>query len=136
MIGIMDIEDVRSDKKNINDITSSSNNGYALSTVVWYYGHANDELWDGDIWTYMSQFDISDKPVIMTMELDMTQKESDGGILKYICHNKAKKSITKIRTDGQYNNVIYRDVDIDKTYCAAFSMRKEMNWIEFLSDDA
>ena len=134
MIGIMDTQIIEANKKNIHDISSSSNNGYGLSTYAWYYGHANDHTCDGNIWSYMNQFDISDKTVTMTMELDMTQKESDGGILKYICHNKPKNHVTEIKTHGQYSNIIYKDVDIDKKYCAAFSMRREMNWIEFVGD--
>ena len=50
------------------------------------------------------------------MELDMTQTESNNGILKYIIHNKPKESVKNVRTDEIYSNIAYDNVDIEKKY--------------------
>ena len=53
---------------------------------------------------------------MITMELDMTQTQSESGVLKYILHNKPKDDIKQIRTDGEFTNIAYNNIDIDNKY--------------------
>ena len=58
----------------------------------------------------------------MTMELDLTQKKSDNGVLKFIMHHKPKRNVNLIKSDGIYSNIAFDDIDIDKEYRAAFDI--------------
>ena len=48
------------------------------------------------------------------MELDMTQTINENGRLSYIIHNEKKEDVEVIRTDGEFSNIAYDNIDIDK----------------------
>ena len=90
-----------------------------------------------NLWTlekYASQFKYEPMNVfIVTIELDMTQTQSKNGILKYIIRHEKGEDVATIRTDGEYTNIAYDNVDINKTYRLAVSLNccKE-SWCELI----
>ena len=117
IIGIMDDELIKSNDE-IYDYTLFADGAYGLHILTW---DKYQRVCHGSIAKYATQFklwDFFDDSIVIkiSMELDMTQKENKNGILKYIVHNETKKSLSEIRTDGEYTNIAWDDVDIDKKY--------------------
>ena len=54
--------------------------------------------------------------------LDMTQQKGDHGILIYEFHMEPQDHVNKIRTDGEYTNVAWDNIDTDTKYRIAFSI--------------
>ena len=125
MIGIMEENKIKSMKK-IADFTDDTHEGYGLETTragsLWHDIDKTDDGIQARIRKYIKQFEFASRPLIITMELDMTQKEGDHGKLKYIVHNETKKGIEMIRTDGEYTNIAFDIIDVDKKYRFAFGI--------------
>ena len=90
----------------IRDLTDTKHKGYGMGSNSWDIFLDSDSDYDTSLKKYVKQFDIDEDPEIFTMELDMTQTESQYGILKYIFHNKPKQSVEEIRNDGEYIEMI------------------------------
>ena len=61
-------------------------------------------------------------PVMVTMQLDMTQQENDHGLLRFVLHHGMNKDVKEIQTNGEYTNIAYNDIDITKKYRMAFAV--------------
>ena len=123
IIGIMETDMIKS-KETIDDFTTEEHKGYGLFTSGWFYAHNNNWGSDGWIDTYSTQFILDDVPLIITMEFDVSGIKSKYGILKFIIHNETKQNVSQIKTDGDYTNIAYDDIDISKKYRLAFSIHE------------
>ena len=131
MIGIMDEKSIQMSSGNITDFTSANNKGFGIITNGWYYFHAH---WaeDGQLIKYAEQFEAT-KPLIVEMVLDMTQNESEHGILKYIIQNEKRKDVAAIKTDGEYSNIAYDTININNKYRLALASGVGMDeWCELI----
>ena len=128
----------------IGDHSDEGNEGYGfgLNFFEKYYNEGqydSDDDWPEErvreYFHYGQQFK-TDHGFVMTITLDMTQQKGDHGILSYEFHMKPKDEIDEIRTDGEYTNVAWDDVDIDKEYRIAFSIKANApnRKIEFLEE--
>ena len=122
LIGIIKEQIIKS-KKMIKDFTDEYHNGYGIQTAGdWNFFHGNVYDYDGGLAKYVEQFQLYPRPVVITMQLDMTQTENENGILKYIIHNEIKEDIKHIRTDGEYTNIAYNNININDKYRLAFAI--------------
>ena len=112
----------------ITDFTDQNFNGCGLSTASWSCFHRQADTEIGfSLLDYSEQFDIdtdNGKPLVITLELDMTQIDNDNGVLTYIIHNKPKDDSQGIRTDGIYTNVGSTNIDISKRYRLAVAISR------------
>ena len=124
-------------KSVITDNMDADHEGYGLQIDIehgWLLYHG-EGCADGNLRMYANQFEIKRwHKLLISMELDMTQTENQNGVLKYIIHNKPKTDIAEIRTDGEYSNVAYDDIDIDKKYRMSVSLDEYClnEWIELI----
>ena len=119
MLGIMDDEIIKS-KDTITDFTDTTHKGYGLESHSWSVYHDDDKYRSGCLMDYVEQFDVNDT-LLITMELDMTQKVNQNGILKYIIHNEPEKDVTEIRTDDQFTNIAFDIITLKKiSICVCF----------------
>ena len=122
LIGIINENTIKSNKI-IKDFTDEFHNGYGIQIAGdWHFFHGNEYDYDGSLTKYVNQFQLYPRPVIITMQLDMTQTENKNGILKYIIHNEMREDIKQIRTDGEYTNIAYDNIDINNKYRLAFAI--------------
>ena len=137
MIGIMEDSIIQSVDE-IADFTDTKNKGYGLETdSCQYLYHDDDDGGNhGDLENYAHQFQAYPRPLVIMMELDMTQDVKEHGILKYIIHNEKKEDVEIIRTDEEYTNIAYDDIDIDKKYRHPVSipLRQERKWVELIDE--
>ena len=118
IIGIIDAERVKS-VAYIEDFTDSENKGYGLHIRGMFKYHASDLEIDGHF-EYGYQFECKEDDLI-TMELDLTQEDKDDGILRYIIHSASKHADNEISMEGQYSNILYDNIDINRKWRAAVS---------------
>ena len=66
----------------------------------------------------------------------MTGTKSKNGVLTYNIHNELKDDIKTVRTDGQYSNVAWDNVDIERKYRFAVPLSPyvQEKWVELLFD--
>ena len=126
LIGII-ANDIIESKKEICDFSDSEHEGYALSLGLLNKYHASDSRSDG-IFEYAQYFNIkfSSEPIIVSMELDLTQRRSDKGLLSYTFHMEQCKELENV------SNIAYDDIDVDKSYRAGFCLTDDMLTIEFI----
>ena len=65
----------------------------------------------------------------------MTQKESEHAILKYVNHGEPKENVKEIRTDKEFSNIAWNDIDINREYrmaIAPFAYRDDIEWNEII----
>ena len=104
----------------ISDFTDKFNKGYGIETGSWDVYHGSGEP-DESLAEYADQFEIYNDEMI-TIELDMTQRDNEDGILRYIIHNEVIMDDADILTHDEYTNVAYDDVDIDTKYRLVVAM--------------
>ena len=114
LIGIMDEDMIQKSGNAIEDFTDAMFGGYGLSTHSWQYYHSAGYSPTGSLIKYSEQFKADGKSVVVTMELDMTQKEDKNAILTYINHNETKEYVKEMRTDGEFTNIAWNDIDFNK----------------------
>ena len=133
IIGIMENEMIKS-KKTIDDCTSEEHKGYGLFTGGWFYAHDNNFGIGGWLDRYAKQFNLDDGPLIVTMELDLTQTVNQHGILKYIIHNEKREDVEEISTDDKYSNIAYDNIDISKEYRLVVGVHESYRnqWVELI----
>ena len=133
MIGIMDVEMIKS-RNLIQDITDTKHKGYGMASGSWSVFHDSDRDHCKSLKKYVRQFEIDNQPKVITMELDMTQQEYKNGVLKYIFHNKPKQSVKQIRTDGEFSNIAFDNIDITKEYKLAVALSRYGwgKWIQLI----
>ena len=120
MAGIIDDEIVRT-MQDIDDFTAEYCGGYGLSLG---YGIRFNDKFDfpqGDNFHYAQQFKLHSVVgdsigIVFEMELDLTQKENENGILRFVIDDKHNKGIDTIETVGKYSNICFDTIDIDKKY--------------------
>ena len=135
IVGIIE-NDIVDSNEQIADFSDSTYKGYGMGLNGFSLYHAKDSGSDGSF-NHAQQFKYEHlSPLIMTMELDLTQKENENGVLRFYVHHKAKKDVDKIRTDGAYSTIAWNDIDINKKYRVAFGLQAygEGNCIELLPD--
>ena len=132
LVGIIDNE-MLDDDINIEDFTSTKYKGYGISLNGWDKYHDTDFLEGAEKLKYAQQFDIKDE-IFLSMELDLTQKKSDDGILKFELHHEPNKDIDKIETDGECTNIAYNSIDINKAYRLAVDISGVSKGVELLED--
>ena len=118
----------------IEDNLDKIHKGYGLMVPIYITLHGRGAA-DKDIQQYVEQFEINPRTnLIISMELDMTQKENSNGILKYIIHNEVKDDIETVRTDDKYSNIAYDNVDINKEYrmSVSFDWQACDAWIQLV----
>ena len=135
LLGIIDEEIVQNSGNAITDFTNSTFKGYGITTNLWSCYHI---LGAGRVSInfrrYSNQF-VKEKSSIVTMELDMTQKESEHAILKYVNHGEPKENVKEIRTDKEFSNIAWNDIDINREYrmaIAPFAYRDDIEWNEII----
>ena len=126
LIGIVDNEIVETGAStNIDDFTNSSHRGYGLTMSNWMKYHASDFQNEGHF-KHFDQFIGTDydenKPIIVVMELDLTQNENENGILRYSFPEESTVDGSDVKTNGEYTNIAYDNIDITKAYRAAVAI--------------
>ena len=116
MVGIISDEIVKSNK-DIGDFTAVQYKGFGLSvSFATKYHDAHNLPGDDDTFIYAQQFNLPDadelKGIVFEMELDLTQKENENGILKYVFHQHGI-DIDKIETNGKFTNIAYDCLDVN-----------------------
>lgn len=129
-----------------SDTVFEGYNGYGLELGNWDL-FANHDSRERDLKNYMHQFGLVERyeeegdihfmkdPLILTMELDMTQAKSKQGTLKYFVENQPIcDGVKQVRTDGVFANIAYDDIDINKKYRMAVRIVvfDKDQWIESL----
>ena len=135
LVGIMNDTKIASSKE-IGDFSSKFHEGYGLQTGTYYAYHDKGVDGHGFLGGYMKQFQ-SALPMIIIMELDMTQTVNNKGVLKYIVHNERKQDVEEIRTDGEYTNIAYDNIDIDTKYRLAIGivyLTETDKWVELIHE--
>ena len=131
IIGIID-EEIAKSSTIITDFTNLKYKGYGIQTGQWGYYHRSSRF-DGSLKQYVDQFEAGPASFMFTMELDMTQTQSEYGVLKYIIHAKPRDGIKQIRTDGEYTNIAYDNINIDRKYRLGVAITVAPGgWIELL----
>ena len=118
LAGIVD-DEIISDYERIGDFTNEQNEGYGINIHGGTrYGDAHPWVQSLGAFRYAQQFDFSMTydSVVFEMELDMTQEENTDAILKFTYYHKTKGNINQIRTDGEYTNICFDKIDINKRY--------------------
>ena len=124
LIGIIQNDIIEaSDQNGIEDFSDSKHKGYALSLEFLHKYHASGGRSDG-VFQYAECFDLTDE-ILLSMELDLT---STKGIL----------SITFLMDQGKCDgvrstsNILYDDIDCDKSYRAAICFTDDAFQAEFV----
>ena len=96
--------------------------------------HDSNFSHDSNLNMYVNQFEIDRRPLKITMEFDMTQTKCEYGVLSYILHNKKKEEVKEIRTNEEYTNIGYDNIDINKKYRFAVAIGEAgyYKWIELV----
>ena len=129
--------------KDIGDFTNKQYEGYGMNTHDgWRYSDANPNFRNGTF-PYIHQFDLKhldktvQQEVVFEMELDMTQKESENAILRFTYYHKPKSGVNRIRTDGEYSNIRFDNIDINQEYRLAVDVgtsSRTVKSVELLSE--
>ena len=118
VIGIVSEDIIQSShKKYIRDFSDEHHGGYGLFVCSSLKYHASAHR--STNFQYGSQFDLK-KNSMVTMELDMTQKENKNGILRYIFHAEPIDGADI----GKYSNVLDDEINIEMSWRAAVSIYK------------
>ena len=122
LAGVVDNKMVET-HRNIEDFTSTKYKGYGVMLMDWVKYHATDHFGGDGHFEHAAQFLWHSKERVITMELDLTQKEHKKGILRFIIHSaNIKEGIRDIRKDGEFTQIVYHDIDINEKYRAAFDI--------------
>ena len=141
MVGIVSDEIVNKYDR-ITDFTDIEYGGYGISLSTWKRYHTDSQqkrrggyystYWnnpsDGSISQYAQQFRFDDQYRTLTMELDMTHSRK--GTLCFIIHHKIAGNIAKIKTLGDYTNIAFDTIDLNKNYHAAFALQGGGSFVE------
>ena len=81
----------------------------------------------------MRQFQLT-RSLNITMELDMTQAQSDHAVLRYIIQNDPAEDVLQIITDGEFTNIAWDTIDIEKKYRVVVGIvqYKKHKWVELI----
>ena len=134
LIGIIKEEILKLYPKTVDDFTNRKYEGYGVNFQWGDRFHDVDKTSYSDF-EYVCQFDFygvvedDSLAIVFEMELDLTQKENENGILKFVIDH------DKIRTDGKYTNVCWDNIDINENYRLAVDIGGNVrNKIEFIVD--
>eukprot|EP01084_Bolivina_argentea_P188452 324422_1 len=136
-IGIIEEEIVQT-YENIEDFTDAKHRGYGISLALankyhacGYQGHES--------FGYAEQFALfrfflnNSKQLNVKMKLDLSQ--SNGmGLLSFIFDVPSKFCNDKISTEGQYSNIAFDNIDVNKKYRAAVCCLGSYGSIEMTLD--
>ena len=71
---------------------------------------------------------------IFGMELDLTGSKHEHGTLSFRFHHELIRElkISEFKSDGEYTNIVYDTIDINKEYCLGMSLCWAKNGWEIL----